>query len=531
MTAAAILWFFPPNWSNLPSARKALDHLSVPALLVLGAALRWWSPAMKSDLWYDETYSYNVAARPFRTMMAILYRGADTNPPLYTLLLHFWIKFGHSDVHVKLFSLLFGTASIAIFYILSKRIAGRRAALVSCLLFAASQPVITYAVEARPYALFLFLSLLSTHFLLTALEQGRPQRSSSRLAYPWLGYAVASVLVIYTHWFGLLLVLVQLSAFVVYPPHFRQRVRPYVFSLLAIAFCCAPLGPFLWNQVSLQNAVGGYSWPGKPGLRSLGDLAAFLAGGKNLLLVIVVVLVLTYRAKRRRSLEAPPGIHSHASFFIVYLILPVAVVFVTSNLLSSNSFFVHRYFLPFIIGGHILIGFCLSRIDRRAMLILLLGFVAAPLIRTARHWHTPEIPYSQIAQQLPSNFSDEVLIAHLSPMSYYPVRHYRPSLGPRERILWAGPDCCYEVSYNLRAGVLNADELIEIGPELGKYTELWVILDPMDRDKKIPLTHENVRTNSNFVLESEKRIGGLRLEHYTSTTRGANGDRFNTSRQ
>ena len=107
------------------------EWLPVAAIVALGVALRWWSPAMKSDLWYDEVCSYTVAGRPFCSMMHTLYLGADTNPPLYTILLHFWLKLGASDTHVKVFSLLFATASIWVVYLLAKRLFGRRVGLIS----------------------------------------------------------------------------------------------------------------------------------------------------------------------------------------------------------------------------------------------------------------------------------------------------------------------------------------------------------------------------------------------------------------
>ena len=107
-------------------------------------------------------------------------------------------------------------------------------------------------------------------------------------------------------------------------------------------------------------------------------------------------------------------------------------------------------------------------------------------------------------------------------MSYYPVVRYCSGSGPRERILWSGPDCCYEVSYNLRGGMLDYSDLIEVGPELMKYTDLWVIVDPIDRDGKIRVTYRDIRKNSGFILASEERVGGLRLEHYVAS--GSEGD-------
>src|SRR5215510_922673 len=158
--------------------------------------LRWWSPAMHSDLWYDEVFSYNTASLPFFQMFHKLLLGGDTNPPLYTMVLHFWLKFGHSPTHIKLLSLLFGLAAIGLAFYLGKMIGGIKLASIAAFLFAVSGSVIRYSVEARPYSLFMFFSLLSTIFFLRACEQ--PAEADSRRfgLNLWGGYVVATVLAI-----------------------------------------------------------------------------------------------------------------------------------------------------------------------------------------------------------------------------------------------------------------------------------------------------------------------------------------------
>src|SRR5262249_49324510 len=230
-------------------------------------------------------------------------------------------------------------------------------------------------------------------------------------------------LMVYTHWFGLLVLFVQASAFVAYYPCSRRALPGYLRSLVGIGICSLPLAFFLWNQIELQNSAGGDSWPGKPGLSSLVKLASFLAGGRNLLVVVAAVLIVLRLAPRR------PGGTDCATkrdtvFFAVYLLLPVAAVFVISNVLPNNSFFVQRYFLPFVISYFILFGVWLARINKRIRAVLLLAFISSPLFRTATRWRAPETPYSRMASILPQDPGKYGLVAHLSPMSYYPLLHY-----------------------------------------------------------------------------------------------------------
>src|SRR5262249_42816620 len=136
------------------------DWLPITAISVLALALRWWSPAMQSNLWYDEMVSYSIARLPFTEMIQSMLFGGDANPPLYTFLLHFWFKLGNSDIHIRILSLLFGIGAIPMIYLLARGLWGRVAGQFSSLLLASSLTAITYSVQARAYALLLFLALL-----------------------------------------------------------------------------------------------------------------------------------------------------------------------------------------------------------------------------------------------------------------------------------------------------------------------------------------------------------------------------------
>ncbi|MFP5261573.1 MAG: glycosyltransferase family 39 protein [Blastocatellia bacterium] len=470
---------------------------------------------MRSDLWYDEAYSLTVARQSFGRMMHLLLVGGDTNPPLYTLSLHFWLKFGGSDIHVKLFSLLFGVASIPTFYFLARLVAGRSAGLLSCLLLATSESAIIYSVEARPYALFLLLSILSTYLLLLALKEGEKERG--RRPAPvrlWTCYSIVSCLLIYTHWFGLLVILVQTPALVIYSRRPTQALRLYAPALLATGCCCVPLAPFLRNQIKLQNAVGGFYWPGNPSWHSLVNLASFLAGGKNLLFLTPAIFTLALAGRKKTSEEVGNN-KNHLVFFAGYLLLPIIVICTASLLLTDYSFFVPRYFLPFVIAVYMLLALALARVGRKLAVVFLSVFILFPFVKAARLWRTPETPYSRMAAELPQSAPTDVLIAHLSPMSFYSVLHYSRDGMEAEKVLWSearGPG--YVLDYNVKGQMLSADSLIEIDAASSQYTELWVIVDPMDSDPKVKAPREQLRHAPNLSLESQRQFAGVQLEHY-----------------
>lgn len=448
-------------------------------------------------------------------MMHLLLVGGDTNPPLYTVLLHFWLKLDGSDTQVKLFSLLFGVASIPALYFLVKLVAGRTVGLLSCLLFATSESAIIYSVEARPYSLFLFLSILSTYLLLLAFKEGELEKGQRpALVRLWTCYSIVGCLLVYTHWFGLLVILVQTPTLAIYSSHPTQTLRLYVPALLAIGCCCLPLAPFLWNQIMLQKAVGGFSWPGTPSWHSLVDLASFLAGGKNLLALTPAIFTLAFIG-RKKTIEEASNTKAHLIFFTGYLLLPILVICTVSLLLTNYSFFVPRYFLPFITAVHVLLALALERVERKLAIVFLLIFILFPVVKAARHWRITETPYSRIAAELPQNLSADALIAHLSPMSFYSVHHYRRNDVGAERVLWSEVEGWgYILGYNVKGQMLTADNLVELDAALSHYTELWVVTDPMDSDPKVKALWERLQHTPNLSLESQKQFSGFRLEHY-----------------
>lgn len=492
---------------------RRTEWLILIAIVGLGVALRWWSPAMRSDFWYDEMYSYMIARQPFADMMHSLLLGGDANPPLYTFVLHFWLKLGDSDTQAKLLSLLFGTAAIPAIYLLAKRIGDRWTGLLAALLLATSQAAISYSVEARAYAIFLCLSLLSTYFLLSIFGKAAAQAS---VQFKWFaGYVTVTALVIYTHWFGLLLLAVQATALVIYYHAARRILGRYILSLIAIGVCCLPLTPFLWNQIARREAAGGFLWPGRPGLRSLYDLAAFLFGGQNLLVLAGVIFVLAYLSQRKRPHREANHFRRHLVFFSGYFVLPIAVVFAMSKLLTRYSFFVPRYFLPFVAGVIILIALALVRIERRVAIVCALAFVLFPVVKFVKHWQQPETPYSQLAAMLPAELHDKAMIVHLSPMSYYPTRHYQQTDAASEKVLWSQEvKTSFPIRINLAGGLLKPSELLEVDA-LDDYEDVWVVVDAIDQDRSVQEIEARLRNDRRFSLESEQRFAGLRLEHFT----------------
>lgn len=505
---------------NLRSATRSgasIEYRLALLSVLLGFALRWWSAAMRSDLWYDEVYSYRTASLPFGQMLHSLLLGGDTNPPLYTLLLHFWLKLGNSDTHIKMLSLLFALASIGLMYALGRMIGDVKVAFTASLLLTVSGSAIRYSVEARPYALFLFLSLLSTVLFLKAIKKNLSASHWRSNLGGWAWYAVVTTLAIYTHWFSLLLIPLHTLGLIIYARCSKLAIVQYALSLLLILCCCLPLFPFLINQVTLQNTVGGFCWPSAPSLHSLIDLASFLAGDRNLLVMTMVILLITIFTRIRTSSSRGGVSKSHLLFFCGYVIAPIVLVATVSFSLAHYSFFVPRYFFPFIAGVHIVVAMALSRMNRKLTIIFVALFVLSPVVKAIKHWPKPERPYSSLAGEL--RCKPEYLILHLTPMSYYPALYYSHEPAPKQKVVWSEAiGLGYVLDYNLKGAALNADDLFQADAGLQTQREFYIVRDSLDVDPRMSQLENQFRSDTNYLLVSEEKIGNLTLELYRVNT-------------
>jgi 4-amino-4-deoxy-L-arabinose transferase-like glycosyltransferase len=133
-----------------------------PAALMLiaflvGLGLRLLCLGCKS-LWLDEAISVKAAS----ATLAALWAGKvdPQHPPLYYMLLHYWIRLGTSEFTLRLSSALAGAAHIPVVYVLARRLASTSVAISASWLAALSPLLVWYSQELRNYSFLTLLALL-----------------------------------------------------------------------------------------------------------------------------------------------------------------------------------------------------------------------------------------------------------------------------------------------------------------------------------------------------------------------------------
>jgi len=142
------------------------------AITLVGGLLRVFQLGTKG-MWLDETFSVWLANQGVGDMLQWIAK-IDQHPPLYYLLLHYWVAlYGDTPYAARLLSVLFGTATIPIMYLIGRRLSGPVMGLVAALLLAFSPFNIFYAQETRMYTLLAFNAAMAIYALASLLTDPR----------------------------------------------------------------------------------------------------------------------------------------------------------------------------------------------------------------------------------------------------------------------------------------------------------------------------------------------------------------------
>jgi uncharacterized membrane protein len=218
-----------------------------------GLALRL---AVPRGIWLDEAISIHQANLSFHDMFENL-QYADRHPPLHHIVLWLTVRvFGDGELAVRLPSLIAGTLVIPALYLLGRELYDRRTGLVAASFGAASPLLIWYSQEARMYAFVTLFGLLALWTQLRAIRDGG--------ALNWAAYMLATAALLWSHYFGLLLIGVQQLIFVGVLIQRRRAREPasslalgFAYSLGVLALQLVPLLVFAHKQFDSTGAALG----------------------------------------------------------------------------------------------------------------------------------------------------------------------------------------------------------------------------------------------------------------------------------
>lgn len=248
-----------------PDGSRPNDRLTwvwLAALTLLALGLRLIGVGEQSFKIWDDFFSLRLGVLPPAGILhALNHQGFDAyqefQPPLYYILMHGFLAFGHSDMLARLVGVLAGTLSVPALYLFGRRHFGRPAAWIGAGFLAVSLYHIEYSQQMRNYVPFLFFALASMGCFSAWLNERRVS------TLPW--YALFTALMFYTSYMATMVAVAQALALALSVASGRRepvmaRIRSQV--PLAIAGACAVLAflpwlPTYWGNYKVLKGITG----------------------------------------------------------------------------------------------------------------------------------------------------------------------------------------------------------------------------------------------------------------------------------
>lgn len=363
-------------------------------LLILLLALVLRLISLNQSLWLDEGIQWWASTTfPVKQLVTEYIKG-DFNPPLFHIILHYWIKlFGASAISLRLPSVIFGIATVYFTYKIA--IILKVNPVFASLLMATAPLHIYYSQEARMYSLAAFTTTAAFYFLL------------KRQLVPYVIFATLALYSHYLIWFLIPVLLVL-------------RLIP---TLLALLFL-TPWLPIFWQQLhqGTSTAVSNPIWGQVVGGITL----------KNFLLVPIKFLIgrlpvdatLFYAFILFIPLALTAYLIFKAKHKLLYswLFLPIIFAALISVKIPIFSYFRFLFVLP---AFYLLITLGISRLPKKFHPYLITFFMLMNLVSTGLYLFSPQFhrenwrdAAAYIHQQDPSS-PVVIYSAVRSPFEYY----------------------------------------------------------------------------------------------------------------
>lgn len=213
-------------------------------LIILALALRLFH-LDQYGLWYDEAISYKAAQLDVRSILTNQIQ--SSHPPLYYLILHYWISFfPDSDFSARMLSVFWNIALIPIVYCLARELfKEKKVALIAVLLIAISPFHIAYSQELRMYTQLMFFTTSGVLVYLLAIKNNN--------VLLWTAFFLLFFLAIYTHYFAALV----LIGIFIYEIIFRSNKKSFCVLTISCSILFALCIPWIYIILSQPDLTEG----------------------------------------------------------------------------------------------------------------------------------------------------------------------------------------------------------------------------------------------------------------------------------
>lgn len=406
--------------------------------------------AYHGGIWADEGSFLEVIAAPSWGGMISFLRLHESHPPLFYILMRAWARIsGGGDVALMFLPVLIGAAIVPVMYLAGSSVFSRRAGVIAAVLSAISASLTEHAAQFRPYGLLALLILVSCASLCAILTAQRRAQAA---------YVVSSVLMLYTHNWGLVIAIGQFLAVVFVIPRIPKASRRSILSRLVISWTIVALLYAPWIPSLLYQT--GHAGHGSLAIENANDVLGFVAFslyriGETLLwgrlgnrqfiaiatLIIATASLLVVTRRHRISPVRDESVQQRSTARV--LLLSVGFSLLVALLLSPTSNLMLPRCISTVLPPLLLcVGYWLARLSESQLTLrqaqLLVSFVSLGLVASVSEMfaltRTTRSNMREIAGAIRSNMrADDLLVVapewfaasfdHYFPASIEQVNH------------------------------------------------------------------------------------------------------------
>lgn len=299
----------------------------VSAIIIFSTILRLIS--IDQSLWLDEATTAIVSQMSLSDFFT-RFISADFHPPLYYLVINFWSNFfGTSEIVLRIPSVIFGSLTIYIVYLIAKEIK-LKYPIVPALFLATSGLHIYYSQEARMYSLAAFLVSLIVYLFLKK---------------KWLLFSITLPILFLTDYLSILI----LPALLIYSYFYNRKItKNIISSSIPLVITFFVWFPFLFKQLAAGLALKSSSsnwWNllGPVTFKNIGLIPIkFMIGRVSMdnkpiyyFLIIILTIIFIYAISKAKNKLV-------WSWFGISLVLGILISF----LIPTLTYFRYLFILP-----------------------------------------------------------------------------------------------------------------------------------------------------------------------------------------
>ena len=374
------------EWLGSKRLFKLLGLCSVIFLLIAQIFI-----GLQKLLWYDEIATLKVIRVPtLCKLISLCYHGADTNPPLYYILLWSFRQIvGENIILFRIFSsvlALSGTATLFLFF----KENFKWSADTPLLLFLFTMPLwqFTILMEIRAYALWYFL--LCNYFIMYYSYLSRQEKPFNRLFI----LTIVGTMMAYTHYYTVIYLGVVWVIEILYFVR-KKNYRYILISLLPIVFFL----PWIPAIIHQREFLHGTTWQSIPSgkdiiylIRELWGIAPFSA---------LVLTFCYFKFNKKHNITISGYKYSRWITVLIGFLLVPALIFITSQI--GLTVFASRYFMGTFVSGILLAWLVLDTVFKRFIkyqMIILLLLICLAGYRILQYHKTVQEQIEKVGQSL-----------------------------------------------------------------------------------------------------------------------------------